>query len=290
MTIRLHTEDPALLRRAIELTARETGFSLRLVEKDYYCSVVLEYLAASGAGLTFKGGTCLSKIHGAFYRLSEDLDFTVPTPTDSTRRSRSASAGLLKEAIDALPERLPGLRIIEPLRGVNESTQYNAKAGYESLLDGHEEPVSIEVGVREPTMLGTIEGAGMTLLLDPVTGTRMLHSVPVTSLSYYEAMAEKVRASLCREEAAIRDYFDVEHAVRSGGFDPFEQEFLVLVRRKISIPRTGPVDVSEDRMRKLREQLDPELRPVLRDADFAQFNFALAAEILRRIAAELALL
>ena len=91
MPIRLHVEDPALLGRAIELTARETGFSLRLVEKDYFCSVALEYLAANCPALIFKGGTCLSKIHIGFHRLSEDLDFAISTATASTRGQRSRS-------------------------------------------------------------------------------------------------------------------------------------------------------------------------------------------------------
>ena len=51
MPIRLHEEDPVLLREAIRFTSAETGFSPRLIEKDYFCSVVLEYLAASGAGI-----------------------------------------------------------------------------------------------------------------------------------------------------------------------------------------------------------------------------------------------
>lgn len=288
MPIRLHADDPDLLRRAIELTARETGFSLRLIEKDYFCSVALEYLAASAPGLTFKGGTCLSKIHGGLYRLSEDLDFAVSTPIDSTRSQRSRSAQPLRAAMEALPDKLPGFRIIEPLRGVNESTQYNAMAGYESLLDGHVEPVSVEVGVREPTMLDTVQGAAMTMLLDPVTGRPMLDAYPVTSLSYREAMAEKVRAALCRAEVAIRDYFDVDHAVQAGRFDPFERGFLDLVSRKIGIPRTGPVDVSEDRMEQLQRQLEPQLRPVLREAEFARFDLRRAADTLRRVAAELA--
>ena len=53
VSIRLHIDDQDLLREAVFFTARETGFNPRLVEKDYFCSVVLEYLAASGAGLTF---------------------------------------------------------------------------------------------------------------------------------------------------------------------------------------------------------------------------------------------
>jgi len=49
MPIRLHEEDPALLREAIRFTSAETGFVPRLIEKDYFCSVVLEYLATSWA-------------------------------------------------------------------------------------------------------------------------------------------------------------------------------------------------------------------------------------------------
>jgi len=41
---------------------------------------LLEYLAASEPGLTFKGGTCLARIHSDFCRLSEDLDFAISTP------------------------------------------------------------------------------------------------------------------------------------------------------------------------------------------------------------------
>ena len=78
MPIRLHEEDPALLREAMTFTSASTGFGSRLIEKDYFCSVVLEYLATSDDDLLFKGGTCLAKIHGDFYRLSEDLDFTLP--------------------------------------------------------------------------------------------------------------------------------------------------------------------------------------------------------------------
>lgn len=63
MPIRWHADDGDLLLQAIEFTARATGFNPRLIEKDYFCSVVLEYLAASDPELHFKGGTCLAKIH-----------------------------------------------------------------------------------------------------------------------------------------------------------------------------------------------------------------------------------
>src|SRR6266852_6749681 len=90
-TIRLH-EDPALFREAVNFTAAETGFVPRLIEKDYFCTVLLQYLAPAGGELVFKGGTCLAKVHAGFYRLSEDLDFLISTPTDASRGERSRRA------------------------------------------------------------------------------------------------------------------------------------------------------------------------------------------------------
>lgn len=283
MAIRLHADDAALLREAIGYTTAETGFSARLVEKDYFCSVALEYLAEECGKLTFKGGTCLSKIHGGFYRLSEDLDFSIPTAVDSTRAQRSQSVEPLRQALARVEERLPGFRIAEALRGFNNSTQYNAVLSYESLIDGHVEPVSIEVGVREPNMTETAQGAARTVLLNPIGGQALIDTYPVVALSYLEAMAEKVRAALCRSEVAIRDFFDVDHAVRAAGFDPTQSGFVDLVRRKLAIPRTPEPELSDGRIGQLERQLEAQLRPVLREQEFRQFNLARAVETLRGI-------
>ena len=245
--------------------------------------MALEYLAEECGKLTFKGGTCLSKIHGGFYRLSEDLDFSIPTAVDSTRAQRSQSVEPLRQALARVEERLPGFRIAEALRGFNNSTQYNAVLSYESLIDGHVEPVSIEVGVREPNMTETAQGAARTVLLNPIGGQALIDTYPVVALSYLEAMAEKVRAALCRSEVAIRDFFDVDHAVRAAGFDPTQPGFVDLVRRKLAIPRTPEPELSDGRIGQLERQLEAQLRPVLREQEFRQFNLARAVETLRGI-------
>ncbi|MGH8699971.1 MAG: nucleotidyl transferase AbiEii/AbiGii toxin family protein [Burkholderiales bacterium] len=289
MAIRLHVENGALLRQAIEYTAGDTGFTARLIEKDYFCSVALEYLTAECPALTFKGGTCLSKIHSGFYRLSEDLDFSISTPVDSARGDRRRNAEPLREALDRIEERVPGLRVAEALRGFNNSSQYNATLSYESLLDGGIEPVSIEVGVREPNMTEAVQGAARTLLLDPLDRAgALVETWPVRALSYQEAMAEKVRAALCRGEVAIRDFFDVDHAVRSAGFRPQAPEFLELLRRKLAIPRTGKPDLSTGRLAQLQRQLDAQLRPVLREQEFARFDLERAIGAVRALAETLA--
>ena len=59
--IRFH-QDVGIFRQAVSITQLRTGFAERLIEKDYFCSVLLEYLAAVEEALVFKGGTCLAKV------------------------------------------------------------------------------------------------------------------------------------------------------------------------------------------------------------------------------------
>lgn len=287
MAIDWHQSDPDMLRAAMESTAAQTGFTQRLVEKDYFCSVVLEYLAAADVGLVFKGGTSLAKIHGDFYRLSEDLDFSIATPTDAARSDRSQRARAAKTAVEALPDRLPGFRVIEPLRGSNASRQYNAIVGYESLVDGHTEPVRIEIGLREPCLQLVKAHSAATLVRHPVSGQALVKAYPVACLAYPETMAEKLRAALCRREVAIRDFFDVDHAMLEG-FDPVDPEMVNLVGRKLAVAGTQSVDVSDARMQALRAQRETQLRPVLREQDFARFDIERAVAAIRSIAQQLA--
>ena len=287
VAIRWHEEDPTLFREAIRFTAAETGFSPRLIEKDYFCSVVLEHLAAGDKELIFKGGTCLAKVHAAFYRLSEDLDFSISTPINSTRASRSRSVATAKALVAAIAKQHSAFRIAGELTGSNASTQYNALLGYTSLLDVRSETISVEIGLREPIIDEAHLGAAKTMLLNPIRSDALIAAFQVRCLSYAEAMAEKLRAALCRREVAIRDFFDVDYAVRNAGFDALDPAIGDLLRRKLDVPGTEPVDVSLDRLTRLRRQLDAQLQPVLRAQDFGQFDLDRAFETIRGVARHL---
>lgn len=199
--IRLH-QDTALFRAAVEFTAAETGFATRLIEKDYFCTVVLQHLLPPTGDLVFKGGTCLAKVHAGFYRLSEDLDFVIPTPMEATRAERSSRARRLKAPVARLRE-VPGIRVKTPLAGANKSMQYVAVLGYSSPLSGEEETIKIEVGLREPLLTPAMAGDARTLLLDPIAAGELVARLPVRCLSRDETMAEKLRAALSRREPAI---------------------------------------------------------------------------------------
>jgi hypothetical protein len=153
---------------------------------------------------------------------------------------------------------------------------------YVSLIDGHEEPIKIEVSFREPFLEPLAPYPTHTLLLDPARGGEAVKPVGIKCISWLEAMAEKCRAAMTRREPAIRDFYDLDHAARVGRLDVRDPTLLALVRRKIAAPGNGPVDLSSERLAVLRKQVGPVLSPVLRRDDFEAFDiaraFALAQE------------
>lgn len=278
-------EDADLFRDALSFTQSETGFSTRLIEKDYYCSLLLEdSLADSVPGLAFKGGTSLSKVHADFYRLSEDLDFGISTPADAPRSQRRKRVAALKAHLAGIGKRSPCFQVVDPLRGYNNSTQYGGRVSYRSLLTGQDDFIRLEVSVREPIIEPTDELPARTLLMDPFRRVPALDSIPVAALSCREAYAEKLRAALTRRDPAVRDFYDVDHAFRTGHIQPKDDRLIDLVRRKLAIPGNEPIDVSEEKLENLRKQVDVQLKPVLRESDFAEFNIDHALEIVRRFA------
>ena len=285
--IRWHQDDPALFAEAVRFTAARTGFPQRLIEKDYFCSVILEHLAAASDALVFKGGTCLAKVHTGFHRLSEDLDFSIPMPEAVGRAGRSKRIEPVRKVLAALPKAIPAFRVVEPFKGANLSMQYNATLGYESAPAAPPEIIKIEIGLREPVLAPTPSQSVRTALINPLTQKELVPPFPVPSLSFAEAMAEKIRAALCRRDAAIRDFFDIDHAVQDGGFDPGRQDVLDLVRRKIVVRGTGAVDVSDSRLAVLRRQVDAELRPVVLPGTFEKFDLDRAFRMLQAIAEQL---
>lgn len=280
-------KDAEIFRDALVLTRERTGFAERLIEKDYFCTALLEYLAAAVNKLVFKGGTCLAKVHANFYRLSEDLDFVIPMPTDAPRAKRSKQAAAVKEAVAALPRQIPFFRLVEPLTGANNSTQYNAIIRYASLAGRQEETIKIEVALREPLLLDPLNGLAQTILLDPVSRKPLLKPLEVRCIAKMEAFAEKFRAALSRREVAVRDFFDLDYAVRRLGLQSENPELIDLVRRKLSVPGNEPVDVSANRLAALRQQVGPQLQPVLRAEDFAEFDLERAFQTVATMAAKM---
>jgi hypothetical protein len=158
---------------------------------------------------------------------------------------------------------------------------------YRSLLSHQQERITIEVGLREPLVMSAKFGSARSILLDPISREPMVPSITVRCLFAKEAFAEKFRAALSRREAAIRDFFDIDYAVRTIGVRPNDAELMTLVRMKLAVPGNDPVNVSAERLVFLRQQIAPQLRPVLREQDFREFDldraFGIVADVANRL-------
>lgn len=280
-------ENESRFESLIGFTAGAEGFRPALIEKDYFCSLILAWLNAGTDRLVFRGGTCLGKVYLSFFRMSEDLDFSISLFGAGKRSARRQSVAPLKAAVERLPGAIPGLSVVDPLSGRNESTQYVASVAYPSVFGARENAINIEIALREDLLEKPIPGPVRTLLRDAFTGEDVLPPFPVVCIEFREAMAEKVRAALTRRKPAIRDFYDLDFAIRQGKLDLEDAAFLGLVRRKLATPGTGPLDLSEAKRRALEEQLEAQLRPVLRERDMKDFDMDRAFGAVRRLAVKI---
>ena len=144
------------------------------------------------------------------------------------------------------------------------------------------------MGLREPLLTHVVPGSARTILLNPISGRPMVDEITVSCISLEEAMAEKLRAALSRREAAIRDFYDTDYAVRNLKVRLSDGDLVELVRQKLRVPGNTGVDVSEGRLISLRQQLDSRLKPVLRSRDFEDFDLDRAFKAVAGLAAVIA--
>ena len=278
-------EDHAFFREAVFFTAGQTGLNANLIEKDYYCTVLLQYLYQQpDSPLIFRGGTCIGKVYADFYRLSEDLDFLIATPPEASITTRRKRIAPLKDWVSQISAAASAFTLPDAFTGHNSSRQYVAYVTYPSIFLS-EEPsrIKIEVGLRETTLMPPPQMKARTLLLNPFTRKSLVSDIEVITLTMEEAIAEKLRAALTRLEPAIRDFFDVDYLVSQHKIDPTDQHFLQLVAEKLEVPKNPPVDLSQARKNKLKAQINTELKPVLRPPDFESFNLDRVFDIATRI-------
>jgi len=281
-------DDADLFRAALSYTQSETGFSARLVEKDYYCSLLLEdLLAATSPQWAFKGGTCFSKVHSDFYRMSEDLDFACSIPVDASRSRRSKLILPIKEHVAKVAGRLACFKVVEELRGFNQSAQYIGGMTYRSLVTGQDELIKVEFSIREPILERVEHLPARTLLIDPFRHVAMVAPLAVPVLSRRESYAEKLRAALTRREPAIRDFYDIDHGARSGRLSIGDRRLIELVQSKLGVPGNDLIDLADKKYEALARQVQTQLRPVLRETDFAAFDLNRAFGIVGQLALSL---
>lgn len=176
------------------------GYNRGQAEKDYLQHIVLlAQYAATKSELVFKGGTCLQKVYG-LDRYSEDLDYTVQTPTD------------IERIVEAIERRLAGFG--HPMR--------------RPKIEEDGAGINVRLKIQGPLYTGTdislcslrLEMSKREQVLLPVEVRRVMppyENLPpysVLAMGREEIAAEKVRAILTRDRA--RDLYDIFHLIEKG--------------------------------------------------------------------------
>ena len=258
-----------LFVEAIKSTANDSGFSATLIEKDYYCSLILqEIFRSTHCKLIFKGGTLLSKVHAGFYRLSEDLDFSMSIKANASRKERRSLAksakGFIKNTIDKLK-----FGSLKSFDGIDENRLYISEVEYDSLITTIKERIKLEFGVQEK-VLEPESLIAKTLLIDPISQKAVFSDFYLKGLSIKEAYGEKIRADLSRKKPAIRDIFDIYYAIKNQLINI--KEIVSMVKYKLNI-LNRKINLSDYRKEEFLSQIQTDLKPVLRQRDFDSFDF-----------------
>ena len=270
----------------INIAVRETGFRALLMEKDYYLTLMLSHIAELSENLIFKGGTCLNKIYYAYYRLSEDLDFSMRLPDPVTRGNRSKSMQQIKSRIEAFAGQF-GLRIDNTeTAGRNENRHYVYYFVYDSVVQPTEQTIKFEIGLRFNPIAPLENKPVQHKFIHPFTKEPLFDGGRVTCLSLKETISEKMRAAALREVIAPRDFYDLDfilkHDVRLA-----DKGIVELFKLKLAEDKGDPdpkkyhvnMGRTDDEIRDMRSRIETELFEVLTLDE--RKNFDLDAALLR---------
>ncbi|MHB1274936.1 MAG: nucleotidyl transferase AbiEii/AbiGii toxin family protein [Candidatus Humimicrobiaceae bacterium] len=272
----------------VDRAASQTGFYAPLMEKDYYLTLILSQINNLSENLLLKGGTCLNKIYYSYYRLSEDLDFSMRLPDNAaTRGRRHKCIQPVKNNIESFAKQF-GMHIegIENA-GRNASKQYIYSFIYNSAIVPTEQTIKIEIGLRFNPIDKTETQSVKHKFLHAFTGEPLFDGGKINCLSLNEVVSEKLRAAALRLIIAPRDFYDLDFILRNG-FDLTNNKVMGLFKKKIE-EDGGDINLakywvnlgrSNAEIKDMRSRIQAELFGVLTEKE--QYNFNLD-NVLERI-------
>ena len=224
-------EDKEQFFTLIDRIASLTGFYAPLIEKDYYLTLLLSRIHELSGNLIFKGGTCLNKIYYSYYRLSEDLDFSMVLPAyEVTRSQRRKCIQPVKDGIVDFVKQF-GMKIDDTGNfGQNESKQYIYYILYNSVTTLSEQTIKFEIGLRFNPILPTEKRAVQHKFKHSFTDEQLIDSGQILCMSLKEIVSEKLRAAATRQIIAPRDFYDIDFILRNK-FDLTDKEVMALFSR-----------------------------------------------------------
>jgi len=274
--------------KTLGIASKKKGFLLPLIEKDYYLTLIISRIHELSENLVFKGGTCLNKIYYSYYRLSEDIDFSMMLPQyEATRSQRRRSIQPVKDKIDKFIKQF-GMKLDDvggP--GHNESRQYIYYFVYQSVLREVETRIKLEIGLRFNPIDKIEKYPVQHVFLHPFTGDQLFDGGQVSCLSLNELIAEKLREGAIRKIIAPRDFYDIDFILRNK-FDLINDKVIMLFKRKLQEDEADTdldkyrknLGRSEEEIRDMDSRIEKELFDVLTPEERKNFDLNTA---LRRI-------
>jgi predicted nucleotidyltransferase component of viral defense system len=279
----------------LDKTAQQKKFPLPMLEKDYYMTLILSRVAELSEDLVFKGGTCLSKIYFDYFRLSEDVDFSMKLPSGSvTRGARRKYIQPIKDKIEKFAQSL-GMKIEgAESPGRNESKQYIYYFVYRSALRPMDGKIKFEVGLRYSPICRLEKHQVRHYFLHPFTGAVLFDGGSVNCLTLKELVAEKLRAAATRLTIAPRDFYDLGFLIKFG-FDFKDKELWHLLEKKLAEDNFETdlekyrvnLGRSEKEIRDMKSRVEAELLDVLTVEERKAFDLEKTLDALNEITKEL---
>ena len=201
----------------VKKTARNKGFPAGVVEKDYALTWLLYgvYNSELKDVLAFKGGTALSKVYfPKFWRLSEDLDFTL------TKEIRP-------EEIESMLKN--GLNLLNEKTGMNfniasfHSNPDHAIAAIQFTGSLGKNVIRMDISITEMLVTELLKMEKADDYSDSISFTILVYSLD-------EIFLEKLRSIIQRGKS--RDYFDVWMLLNKKKFDKSKIKYLFLEKCK----------------------------------------------------------
>ncbi len=264
------------------------NFDKEKFEKDFYLTILLQRISINIPEITFKGGTCLNKVYYPYFRLSEDLDFSISIedPLVNTNGKREKFAQHLREKMKKVckimnrklnadeyhHKRAQGNHFLK----TKEYTYLKYVISYTSMFSQQQQTIKIEVTYTSKQYLPSTTWTVHAVFIDPILEEPIFDEMSITCLSLEEMMAEKMRAALTRQLPAIRDFFDIWY-MQQQGFDFVSIQDLIA--HKVAESESGyTIDDHYDALKiQIANDLDPVLWKKYPDFDFDQiFNFVLS--------------
>ena len=174
-----------------------------MVEKDYFVTMFLKYLAKREPLLVFKGGTCLSKCFKLIKRFSEDIDINLFGMEGLSHRRKKEMKTNIKDTINDL-----GLELSNPEQ-VFSGRDYNLyKISYPSVFENQSLKPYLEV--ESYFLIGSFPTVNMgvtSFIYDWLKEDGSDDTISEYGLEPFEVRAQALERTFADKIFAVCDYY-----------------------------------------------------------------------------------